>query len=106
MSGRHEEAARELAAWREDATDASERVRVALLRFDHAFFRCGTADGRQLRRSSATDLDPVWRDELQARCLCLDGWPAGPRVVVKRWSRCPETSGARGPAWTPSSANA
>ena len=82
MRGGHEQAALELTALEREAADTGERVRVALLRFDHAFFRCGTADVAPLEALLEDDLDPVWRDELRARCLCLDGLLRGPGAVV------------------------
>ena len=42
----------------------------------------------------ATDLDPVWRDELLARRLCLDGHARGPRAVIDAVEPIAETTGA------------
>ena len=94
MSGRHEQAPRELAALARDAADTGERVRVALVCFDHEFFRRGTADTTVVDALLAVDLDPVWHDELLARRLCLDGLTRGPGRLSTRWSRLPETTGA------------
>ena len=92
--GRHEQAALELAALARDAVDTSERVRVALLRFDHEFFRRGTADLTAIEALLALDLDPLWRDELVARRLCLDRLTRGPGAVVDAVEPLPETTGA------------
>ena len=42
----------------------------------------------------AMDLDPVWRDELMARRLCLDGLTRGPRAVIDAVEPIAETVGA------------
>jgi DNA-binding CsgD family transcriptional regulator len=94
MQGRQEEAARELAALSRDATDTGERVRVALVCFDHEFFRRGAADVTLVDALSAVDLDPVWRDELRARLLSLDGLTRGPGAVVDAMEPLPEATGA------------
>ena len=78
MSGRHEQAASELHALERQAADTNERVRVSLLRFDHDFFLRGTADMTGIDALLATDIDPVWRDELSARRLCLDALVRAP----------------------------
>ncbi len=89
--GGHEQAALELTALERDAADTGERVRVALLCFDHEFFWRGTADVAPLHALLDGDLDPVWRDELRARCLCLDGVARGPGAVVDAMEHRPET---------------
>jgi DNA-binding CsgD family transcriptional regulator len=82
MRGRPEQAEQELAALAAEATSESEQVRVALLRFDHAFFARGQADTAAIDRLLGTVVDPLWRDELLARRLVLDGLQHGPRAVV------------------------
>jgi DNA-binding CsgD family transcriptional regulator/type II secretory pathway predicted ATPase ExeA len=82
VRGRHEDAERELAALAAEATTESERVRVALLRFDHAFFLRGDADMSMIDELLATAVEPTWRDELLARRLSLNGMAQGPRAVT------------------------
>ena len=97
LRGRHEQAARELSALARDATATSDRVRVALLCFDHEFFTRGTADTAAVDALLDLQLDPVWRDELQARRLCLDRVTRGPGPVVDSMGPrgpLPETAGA------------
>ena len=79
---------------RGDAADTTERVRVALLCFDHEFFLRGTADTTVVDALLAVDLEPVWRDELLARRLCLEGLTRGPGAVVDAVEPVPETTGA------------
>jgi DNA-binding CsgD family transcriptional regulator len=62
-------------------TDA-ERARVALLRFDNAFFLRGRADFRLLDDAAAAIDDPFWCDELQARRRYVTDLSNGPRVAV------------------------
>ncbi len=93
-SGRPEQAALELAALARDAADTTERVRVALLCFDHEFFLRGTADTTVVDALLAVDLEPVWHDELLARRLCLEGLTRGPGAVVDAVEPVPETTGA------------
>jgi len=93
-SGRHEQAARELAALADGANETSERVRVALVAFDLEYFRHGTADMTAIDALLGMDLEPVWHDELLARRLCLDGLTRGPGAVVDALEPVPETTGA------------
>ena len=95
MRGAHEQATLELTALERDAADTGERVRVALLRFDHAFFRCGDADVAPLQALLEDDLDPVWHDELRARCLCLDGLARGPAAVLDALEPLPDPGRGR-----------
>ena len=62
--GRHEQAASEVDGLARLAAGTSEHVQISLVRFDHEFFLYGTADMTAIDASLATDLDPVWRDEL------------------------------------------
>ena len=94
MSGRHEQAASEVDGLASLAAGTSERVQVSLLRFDHEFFLYGTTDMTAIDALLATDLDPVWRDELLARRLCLDGLTRGPRAVIDAVEPIAETLGA------------
>ncbi len=93
MSGRHEQAERELEALAQDAADIGERVRVSLLRFDHELRLRGTADCTHLDSLLAMELDPVWREELVARRLCLEGRRRGPAAVLQAVGPLPETTG-------------
>jgi DNA-binding CsgD family transcriptional regulator len=93
MSGRHEQAARELEALAEDAADLDQRVRVTLLRFDHELRLHGTADSTRLDALLAMELNPVWRDELVARRLCLEGRSHGPVAVLHAVDPLPPTAG-------------
>jgi DNA-binding CsgD family transcriptional regulator len=80
--GRSEQAEEELAALALGATSVSEQVRVALLRFDHAFFSRGSADVGAIDHLLGVVGDPVWHDELLARRLLLEGLTSGPRAVL------------------------
>ncbi len=56
---------------------------VALLRFDHVFFLRGHADVTGIDELLTLVTDPVWRDELLARRLCLNGLIHGPKAVTE-----------------------
>jgi DNA-binding CsgD family transcriptional regulator len=94
VSGRHEQAASEVDGLASLAAGTSERVQISLLRFDHEFFLYGTTDMTAIDTLLAMDLDPVWRDELLARRLCLDGLSRGPRAVIDAVEPITETPGA------------
>jgi DNA-binding CsgD family transcriptional regulator len=93
MSGRREQAARELNALAGDATDPVERVRVALLCFDHDLLWRGTADSDAL--VGLIDLEPggAWSDELSARQLCLEARSFGPAAVLRAVDPLPDSDG-------------
>jgi DNA-binding CsgD family transcriptional regulator len=93
MSGRHEQAARELRALADDATDPVERARVSLLCFDHDLLRGGTADGGDLVGLVAAEPDGAWSDELSARRLCLVARSHGPIAVLRAVEPLPNTNG-------------
>ena len=95
MSGRHEQAARELCALALDATNAVERIRVTLLRFDHDLLLRGTADGEELDGLLAMELDGAWPDELSARRLCLEARTVGPAGVLRAVDHLPATDGGQ-----------
>jgi DNA-binding CsgD family transcriptional regulator len=80
--GRSRQAEEELAALALVATAVSEQVRVALLRFDHAFFSTGRADAGAIDHLLGVAGDPVWHDELLARRLLLEGLVRGPQAVL------------------------
>ena len=93
-SGRHEQAARELASLGGAATGVGERVQVALLAFDHQYTLRGTADMGAIDGLLELELAPVWRDELLARRLRIDGMTKGPRDVVDAMEPLPEATTA------------
>ena len=95
MSGRHEQAARELDALALDATKPVERIRVSLLRFDHDLLQRGTADSEELDSLLAMELDGAWRDELSARRLCLEARTVGPAAVLRAVDHLPATDGGQ-----------
>jgi DNA-binding CsgD family transcriptional regulator/type II secretory pathway predicted ATPase ExeA len=82
LGRRHGEAERELGVLARDAATDSERIRVALLQFDLAFFSRGVADVAAIDTLLKTAVDPAWRGELLARRLCGNGAAQGPRAVV------------------------
>jgi len=84
--GRPEQAERELAALAGDAVSDSERARVALLRFDNAFFLRGRADLRLLDDVAEGMTDSLWRDELLSRRVVGTAASRGPRAAVEEAS--------------------
>jgi DNA-binding CsgD family transcriptional regulator len=91
--GRPEQAENELAALATDAVSDAERARVAVLRFDNAFFLRGRADLRLLDDVAEGITDPLWRDELVSRRVLLTGWNRGPRAAVEAASTLLERPG-------------
>ena len=84
FQGRPGQAERELAALAADAATDAERARVALVRYDNAFFRHGReADSRLLDDDNDAITDPFWRGELQSRRLLGLGSSGGPQAPVK-----------------------
>jgi DNA-binding CsgD family transcriptional regulator/type II secretory pathway predicted ATPase ExeA len=83
VQGRHLDADQELEALGADAGTATERIRVALVRFDLAYFSRGTADVSVIDSLLKTAVDPAWRGELLARRLCMNGASRGARAVVE-----------------------
>jgi DNA-binding CsgD family transcriptional regulator len=83
LQGRPGQAERELAALAADAANDAERARVALVRYDNAFFRNGPeADSRLLDAGAQAITNPFWRDELQSRRLLAIGLSGGPQAPV------------------------
>jgi AAA ATPase domain len=77
------QAERELASLAADAASDAERARVALLRFDHAYFLRGReADSRLLDDAADTVADPFWRDKLLSRRLFVMGSRRGPQAPM------------------------
>ena len=91
--GRPEQAENELAALARDAVSDAERARVAVLRFDNAFFSRGRADLRLLDDVAEGITDPLWRDELVSRRVLLTGWNRGPPAAVEAASTLLERPG-------------
>jgi len=91
--GRPSQAERELAALAADAAGDAERARVALARFDNAYFLHGReADSRLLDEAADAVADPLWRDKLLSRRFCVMGSRRGPRAAVeagRAWLRAP-----------------
>ena len=83
VQGRHVDAEHELDALGADAATPTERIRVALLRFDLAYFSRGSADVSVIDSLLKTAVDPAWRGELLARRLCMNGASRGARAVVE-----------------------
>ena len=82
--GRPAQAERELASLAADAASDAERARVALIRFDNAYFLQGReADSRLLDDADGTVADPSWRDKLLSRRLFVMGSSRGPRAPVQ-----------------------
>ena len=82
--GRPGQAERELAALAADAASDAERARVALVRFDNAYFLHGRqADSRLLDDAADAIADPYWRDKLLSRRLFVIGSSRGPRAPVQ-----------------------
>jgi DNA-binding CsgD family transcriptional regulator len=92
--GRPEQAEDELAALAIDAVSDAERARVAVLRFDNAFFLRGRADLRLLDDVAEGITDPSWRDELMSRRVLLMGTTRGPRAAVEAASTLLQRSDA------------
>src|SRR5271166_5559504 len=72
------QAERELAGLAADAANDAERARVALVRFDNAYFLHGReADSRLLDDAADAVADPHWRDKLLARRFFVMGSSPG-----------------------------
>jgi DNA-binding CsgD family transcriptional regulator/type II secretory pathway predicted ATPase ExeA len=84
FQGRPAQAESELAALAADAASDAERARVALLRFDNAFFLQGRVpDLRLLDEAAGAVADPFWRDQLLDRSSFVMSVSRGPRAVVE-----------------------
>ncbi len=82
--GRPGQAERELAGLAADAASDAERARVALVRFDNAYFLQGReADSLLLDDAADAVADPHWRDKLLARRLFVMGSSRGPQASVE-----------------------
>ena len=83
---RPEQAEDELTSLALDTVSDSERARVALLRFDNAFFRRGRADVQLLDDAAANMTDSAWRDEVLSRRVVGTATSRGPRAAVEEAS--------------------
>jgi len=82
--GRAGQAERELAVLAADAASDAERARVALIRFDNAYFLRGReADLRLLDDAADAIADPFWRDRLLSRRFFVIGSSRGPQAAVE-----------------------
>jgi DNA-binding CsgD family transcriptional regulator len=94
FQGRPGQAEQELAALAADAASDAEQARVALLRFDNAFFLRGQTDLRLIDDVADAITDPIWRDELLTRRFLVMGVNSGPRAAVEAGSAMLRRSGA------------
>jgi DNA-binding CsgD family transcriptional regulator len=84
FQGRPAQAEHELAALAADEASDAQRARVALLRFDNAFFLQGwVPDLRLLDDAADAVADPFWREELLNRRSFLMSFSRGPRAVAE-----------------------
>jgi DNA-binding CsgD family transcriptional regulator len=91
FQGRSGQAEHELAALAAEASSDAERARIALVRFDNAFFRQGRADFQIIDDAVAAIADQYWRDELTARHLYVSGLNSRPRTTLEMF----QATGAR-----------
>ena len=82
LEGRDGEAADALDALDRQAANDTERIRVALLRFDLAYFAHGLADVSAIEALLNTATEGEWRGELLARRLCMHGALHGPTAAL------------------------
>jgi DNA-binding CsgD family transcriptional regulator len=96
FQGRYEQAERELAALAAASITDTQRVQVALLRFDNAFlFRGPQETGLRLINDAADAIaDQSWRGELLGRRSFFLGLRDGPRVAVEAGSALLQRSGS------------
>jgi DNA-binding CsgD family transcriptional regulator len=83
LQGRTEQAQREFAALAGQASGDTQRARVAVTRFDNAFYRVGRPELGILEEAEAAITDPFWRDELLTRRLLVTVQSEGPRAGVQ-----------------------
>ena len=84
FQGRPDQAEQELAALAAQATTDAERTRVALVRFDNAWFLQGGADNIRLLDEAADMVsDSLRRDELLSRRFFIMFSSHGPRATVE-----------------------
>ena len=92
--GRPDQAEDELAALAVQATSDAERARVALLRFDNAYFLRGRADLRLIDDVADAIDDPFWCDQLLSRRFWILSLASGPRATVESASALLQPSGS------------
>jgi DNA-binding CsgD family transcriptional regulator len=83
LEGRDAEAAEALDALDRQAANDTESIRVALLRFDLAYFARGLADVSAIESLLNTATDGAWRGELMARRLTMEGALHGPAAALE-----------------------
>ena len=66
-----------------EAANDTERIRVALLRFDLSYFARGAADVTTIEALLHTAAEPEWRGELLARRLSMHGTLHGPAAALE-----------------------
>ena len=93
LQGRPQQAEQELAALGADAAGDAERARVALARFDNAYYLQGRADLRLIDDAVGAMTDPSWRAELLARRFSAISMSRGPRAAVAARSALPQRLG-------------
>ena len=82
FQGRSGQAEQELAALAAQAASDAEKARVALLRFDNAYFE-RSPDFQIIDDTLAGISDPFWRDELVNRRLFVMAMSSRPREIAK-----------------------
>jgi DNA-binding CsgD family transcriptional regulator len=83
VQGRPGQAEEELAALATDASSDAERARIALVRFDNAYFLQSRADFRLINEVADVIGDPFWRDQLDSRRLYVMSLSTGPRATAE-----------------------
>jgi DNA-binding CsgD family transcriptional regulator len=83
LEGRDAEAADALDVLDRQAANDTESIRVALLRFDLAYFARGLADVSAIESLLNTATDGAWRGELLARRLTMEGAMHGPAAALE-----------------------
>jgi DNA-binding CsgD family transcriptional regulator len=94
FEGRPAQAEHELAALAADATTNGERARVAIVRFDNAYFLEGEADKRLLDEAADAVTDPFWHAELLARHVWAMSMSSGPRYALEAGSTLLQSPGS------------
>ena len=83
LEGRDAEAADALDTLDRQAANDTESIRIALLRFDLAYFARGLADVSAIESLLNTATDGAWRGELLARRLTMEGALHGPAATLE-----------------------
>jgi DNA-binding CsgD family transcriptional regulator len=93
--GRPDQAEHELAALAAETTSDAERARVALVRFDNAYFLHGRAEFELLEDAAEAITDPTWRDQVLSKRSYARSLDSGPRAAVEAASTLLESSPSR-----------